>query len=89
MALGARPGDVLAMVFRYAGILLGAGLAIGFAGALAAGKLIAAQLFDVRATDPLTYALVAAALLLTGVIASAVPAIRATRVDPLVALREE
>jgi putative ABC transport system permease protein len=89
MALGARPGDVLAMVFRYAGVLLGVGVGIGIAGALAAGKLIAAQLFDVRATDPLTYTAVAAALLLTGAVASAIPAIRATRVDPLVALREE
>jgi putative ABC transport system permease protein len=89
MALGAKPRDVLRMVFGYAGALLGAGLAIGLGGALAAGRLIASQLFDVRATDPVTYAAVAGALLLTGVVASTVPALRATRVDPLVALREE
>jgi putative ABC transport system permease protein len=89
MALGARPGDVLAMVFRYAGILVAAGLAIGLAGSFAAARLIATQLYDVRPTDPLTYAAVALALLLTGALASAVPAFRATRVDPLIALRDE
>jgi putative ABC transport system permease protein len=89
MALGARPGDVLAMVFRYAGILLLAGLAIGLGGALAAGKLIATQLYGVKPSDPLTFAAVGAALVLTGIVASAVPAFRATRVDPLIALREE
>jgi putative ABC transport system permease protein len=89
MALGAQPGDVLGMVFRYAGVLLGTGLLIGLGGAFAAGKLIATQLYDVKPTDPLTFAAVAAALLFTGAVASAVPAIRATRVDPLIALREE
>jgi putative ABC transport system permease protein len=89
MALGAQPGDVLGMVFRYAGVLLGAGLLIGLGGAFAAGKLIATQLYDVKPTDPVTFAAVAAALLVTGAVASAVPAIRATRVDPLIALRDE
>ena len=89
MALGARPGDVLAMIFRYAGALLGAGLVLGLGGALAAGRLIATQLYGVKPSDPLTFAAVAGALLLTGIVASAIPAFRATRVDPLVALREE
>jgi putative ABC transport system permease protein len=89
MALGARPGDVLGMVFRYAGILVAAGLVIGLAGSFVAARLIATQLYDVRPTDPVTYAAVAAALLLTGALASAVPAFRATRVDPLIALRDE
>jgi putative ABC transport system permease protein len=89
MALGARPGDVLRMVFAYAGVLLGAGLALGIAGALAAGRLLAAQLFEVRSTDPVTYAAVAAALLATGLAACEIPALRAMRVDPLVALRDE
>ena len=57
--------------------------------ALAAGRLLAAQLFDIRPSDPLTYAAVAAALLVTGLAACAVPAFRAMRMDPLVALREE
>jgi putative ABC transport system permease protein len=89
MALGARPGDVLRMVFAYAGALLGAGLVIGIGGALAAGRLLAAQLFEVHPTDPVTYAAVAAALVATGLAACAIPAFRAMRVDPLVALRDE
>jgi len=89
MALGAQPLDVVRMVFAYAGALLGAGLVIGIGGALAAGRLLAAQLFEVRPSDPVTYALVAAALLATGLAASAIPAFRAMRVDPLVALRDE
>ncbi len=89
MALGARPANVLRMVFGYAGALLGAGLVFGIAGAFAAGRLIAAQLFEVRPSDPLTYAGVAAALLATGLMACALPAWRAMRVDPLVALRDE
>jgi putative ABC transport system permease protein len=89
MALGARPGDVLRMVFAYAGALLGAGLVIGGGGALAAGRLLSAQLFEVRATDPVTYAVVAAGLAATGLAACAIPAFRAMRVDPLVALRDE
>jgi putative ABC transport system permease protein len=89
MALGARPADVLRMVFGYAGALLAAGLAMGVAGALAAGRLLATQLFEVRPGDPVTYVAVAAALLATGLAACAVPAFRAMRVDPLAALREE
>jgi putative ABC transport system permease protein len=89
MALGAQPLDVVRMVFAYAGALLGAGLLIGIGGALAAGRLLAAQLFEVRPSDPATYAIVAAALLATGLAASAIPAFRAMRVDPLVALRDE
>jgi putative ABC transport system permease protein len=76
MALGAQPLDVVRMVFAYAGALLGAGLVIGIGGALAAGRLLAAQLFEVRPSDPATYALVAAALLATGLAASAIPALR-------------
>jgi putative ABC transport system permease protein len=89
MALGARPADVLRMVFGYAGALMAAGLVIGVAGAFAAGRLIATQLFEVRPSDPMTYAAVSAALLATGLAACAIPALRAMRVDPLVALRDE
>ena len=89
MALGARSGDVLRMVFGYGGVLMASGLAVGLAAALAAGRLLATQLFDVRPTDPPTYAAVAFVLLTTGLLACAIPAIRAMRVDPLVALRNE
>ena len=89
MALGARRGDVLRMVFGYGGVLMGSGLAAGTAAALAAGRLLATQLFEVRPTDPPTYAAVAFVLLATGMLACAIPAMRAMRVDPLVALRNE
>jgi predicted permease len=89
MALGARRSDVLRMVFRYASVLILCGLAIGIAAALGAGRLLASQLFDVKPTDPATYAAVALALLITGLLACGIPALRAMRVDPLVALRDE
>jgi len=89
MALGARRVNVLLMVFRYAGVLLTIGLAIGIAAALGAGRLLASQLFEVKPTDPATYFAVASVLLATGLVACGIPALRATRVDPLVALRNE
>jgi putative ABC transport system permease protein len=89
MALGASRADVLGMVFRYAGILTGTGLVIGVAAAVGTGRLLASQLFEVRPTDPITYAAVALILAATGLIACMVPAMRAMRVDPLVALRNE
>ena len=89
MALGARRGDVLGMVFGYAGVLIAAGLVIGVAAALGTGRFLASQLFEVKPTDPGTYAAVAGVLLATAMLACAIPALRAMRVDPLVALRNE
>jgi putative ABC transport system permease protein len=89
LALGAQPGDVLRLILRYGLGLMSAGLVIGVAAALATGRLIASQLFEVRPTDPLTYVAVSAALLATGIVACLVPAVRAMRVDPLIALRYE
>ena len=89
MALGAEPTVVLR---RVAGRALGltiVGLCIGLAGAVAVSRLIANLLFGVRPTDPPTYALSAAVLLLTAAAASYLPVRRAVRVDPIVALREE
>ena len=89
MALGARRADVLAMVFGYAGVLIATGLAIGAAAALGTGRFLASQLFEVKPTDPGTYAAVAGVLLATALAACTIPALRAMRVDPLVALRNE
>ncbi len=89
MALGARRGDVLRMVFGYAGMLIVIGLTIGAAATLGTGRLMASQLFEVKPTDPLTNAAVALVLLATGLLGCAIPAWRAMRVDPLVALRNE
>jgi putative ABC transport system permease protein len=89
MALGASRQDVLRMVVGGGLRLAIAGVLIGVALALAAGRFISALLFGVRATDPLTFSAVAAALLATAVLAAWIPARRATRVDPMIALRYE
>ena len=89
IALGAGRGDVLRLIFVYGGGLVAAGIVIGAALAFAAGRLLASQLYEVNSTDPVTYASVAAALALTGLAACLVPAFRAMRVDPIVALRSE
>ena len=89
MALGARRGHVLRMVLGYGSLLMFVGLLLGTAAALVGSRLIAAQLFDIQPTDPATYVIVALALSATGLIACAIPALRATRVDPLIALRDE
>jgi putative ABC transport system permease protein len=89
MALGAQPRNVLGMVVRQGMILTVTGLALGIGVALLATQLMASLLFSVSATDPLTF--IAIPLLLAGVALGAcfVPARRATKVDPLVALRYE
>ena len=89
VALGAKRADVLRLVFAYGGALVAAGIAVGMLAAFASGRLLESQLFEVRATDPATYAAVAVALSLTGFAACFVPALRALRVDPIVALRTE
>jgi len=89
MALGAGRAHVLRLVLGYSGGLLAAGLALGLGAAVLAGRLLARQLFEIKASDPVTLAGVTVALLVTGFAASLVPAWRAMRVDPLVALRNE
>ncbi len=89
MALGAKPADVLRMVAGHGMRLTFAGLAIGLAGAFAVTRWMTSLLYEIRPSDPLTYAGVA--LLLAGVafVACWIPSRRATRVDPIVALRYE
>jgi putative ABC transport system permease protein len=89
MALGARPGDVLRLVVRQGMLPIAVGLGVGLAGALGATRLMRRLLFGVDAGDPVT--LVAIAVVLTGValLASVIPARRAARVDPMVALRTD
>ncbi|MEA2691579.1 MAG: hypothetical protein QOJ16_966 [Acidobacteriota bacterium] len=89
VALGAGRGDVLRMVLGQGAALAAAGVAIGTAAALAASRLLAGLLYGVGASDPATFA--AAALLLAGValLASLLPAARASRLDPVRALKEE
>jgi len=89
MALGARAADVLQLIVRQGMLLVAAGLAIGLAGALALTRVMSSLLFDVEPADPLTFAAVSALLAAVAFAASYIPARRATRVDPMVALRYE
>jgi ABC-type antimicrobial peptide transport system permease subunit len=87
MALGATGPHVSRMVVGQALVLVAAGVAIGTAASLALGSVLRTLLFDVSPHDPMTLAAIAGSLTLVGVVAGGVPALRATRVDPLVALR--
>jgi predicted permease len=89
MALGARPSDVLRRVMTEGARLAAAGCAIGIAGALLLTRYLENQLYQVKAGDPAVMSLSAAALAAISLIASWLPARRATRVDPAVALRGE
>ncbi len=88
-ALGASRASILALVVRQGMMLTGLGVAIGLAGAAAASQFIASMLFGVSRLDPVTYIGVIALLAGVSVIACGVPARRASRVDPMVALRYE
>jgi predicted permease len=89
MALGASQGDVLGMVLKQGLALAGAGVVLGLAGAAATTRLLTSFLFEVKPGDPLTYLGVAALLAVVAMAASYLPARRATKVDPLEALRQE
>jgi putative ABC transport system permease protein len=87
MALGARTRDVLLMVIRQGMSLVLIGVVLGVAGAYAVTRTMRSLLFEVGATDPLTFVLVSMLLAIVGFIACYLPARRATKVDPLIALR--
>jgi putative ABC transport system permease protein len=89
MALGAQSSDVMKLVVRHGMSLTATGLAIGLAGAFALTRLLSAMLYGVSATDPLTFAAVSLALAGAAFCACYLPARRATRIDPIVALRYE
>ena len=89
MALGAQRSDLLRMVVRSGLKLALIGIAFGIAGGLVTGRLIASLLFGVAPTDAATFAGVCVVLFLAAMMASYIPAYRATKVDPMVALRNE
>jgi putative ABC transport system permease protein len=89
LALGAQSRDVLSMVLMGGGKLAAFGLALGLVGSLAVNYFLRSQLYGVSSSDPVTYGVVAVLLGLVALAACYLPARRATRVDPLVALRYE
>jgi predicted permease len=89
MALGATSGAVLSLILKRGAILILIGSAAGLAGAIALTRFIKTLLFGVNATDPATFGLIALLLVVVALIASYIPARRAAKVDPMVALRHE
>ncbi|HXG70030.1 MAG TPA: FtsX-like permease family protein [Gemmatimonadaceae bacterium] len=89
IAIGAAQRDVRRLFLRHGLMLSGIGIVVGVAGAAALTRLMATMLFGVSALDWVTYLPVAGGLGLTAVVASYVPAMRAARIDPAVALRWE
>ena len=89
VALGAQRRDVLSLVIRQGVKLALTGAAVGIAGAFAAARLLSSLLFGVTPTDPLTFLGVSVLLVIVAVLASWLPASRATKVDPMEALRYE
>ena len=89
VAVGARPGDVRRLVLREGLGLAAAGIVLGLAGAAAAARLLARLLYEVGPADPVMFAAGPLVLLAVVAVACLLPARRATRVDPVVALRTE
>jgi ABC-type antimicrobial peptide transport system permease subunit len=89
MALGAQRAQVLRLFLREGAILVSVGASIGIVAALAVGRLLGAILFDVTPADPLSATVAFAMLVLVGLGAACIPALRASRVDPIEVLRAE
>ena len=89
MALGAERGSVLGQVLKQGLLLAGIGVAAGLVGALGLTRLVTSLLFGVQPTDPLTISAVVGTIAVVAAAASLVPAWRASRVDPIVVLRDE
>ena len=89
MSLGAQRGDVLKMVLKEGMAMVGIGIALGLVGAFFVTGLLVSFLYGVSVTDPVTFASISLILAGVALVASFVPARRATKVDPLVALRHE
>jgi putative ABC transport system permease protein len=89
MALGAGRGEIMKLILRQAGVLALVGIAIGVVGAVFLTRVMRSLLFSVSATDALSFVSMCALLALVALLAASIPAIRATRVDPMLALRNE
>jgi ABC-type antimicrobial peptide transport system permease subunit len=89
LALGAQPGRVIWMVMREVMLLLAIGLAVGVPAALALGRYVAAQLYGIQPNDPWIAGSTLALLTVVSALAGLIPAHRASRIDPILALRYE
>jgi ABC-type antimicrobial peptide transport system permease subunit len=89
MALGARRADVLQMTVRQGLKLVGAGMILGLGAAFLLTRVMATLLYGISATDPITFIGISMVLLAVAILASYVPALRATKVDPMTALRAQ
>jgi ABC-type antimicrobial peptide transport system permease subunit len=89
MALGAPTGSVLRLVINHAVTLVVAGVAIGVIAALGVSRLLVSLLVGVAPYDPVTFAAVSATMVAVALVASYIPGLRATKIDPVVALRQE
>jgi ABC-type antimicrobial peptide transport system permease subunit len=89
MALGARRADVLQMTVRQGLKLVGAGMILGLSAAFLLTRVMATLLYGISATDPTTFIGISVVLLVVAILASYVPALRATKVDPITALRAQ
>jgi predicted permease len=89
IALGAVPREILRLVAGQGALIVGAGILLGALASVVATRWITGMLYEVRPTDPLTFALTAAALAIVAAVATLVPAVRATRLDPIDTLRSE
>ena len=89
LAFGARPVDVLKLVVKQGMILALVGVVLGLIVSFASTRVLASQLYGVTATDPLTYIAISLLLMLVALIACTIPAVRATKVDPMIAVRNE
>jgi putative ABC transport system permease protein len=89
MALGASTGSVLRLILGHGLALAGIGLTLGLAAAFASTRLLTSMLFQIKPTDPLVYLSVVTLLGAVALVASYIPAWRASKIDPLTAIREE
>jgi hypothetical protein len=89
VAFGAEPSDIVRMMLKQGGRMIVIGLGLGVAAALALGRLMASQIYDVSAADPAVFTVAVVGLTVAALVASWLPAWRASRIDPVQALREE